>query len=434
MKNFISILLLSATLTNAPGLSHTAWSSPRNISLKDVAEHVRTENFRVYENALRVYQAKESIQAARMNLLPKLNLWRLAGAAADTILGMATGGATYGSVITMVTDLAPFLIPANWFAADEAKLFYLAENEGYRALWANELLTAKMVYFHLALDRALLQHILRSEHELDELVDIVKTREKLGGLPQSVSRDLEIRKLALQEDARSLNFLLLEEENQLSFLMGMPAGTSLVLEEVPLTDPERLEPLNFHDFEFRVTDTAPELRQYDHFIEIADLIRKEIQYSIFGISSISRGVAGGIFDSIPLQDGLGFGTPASMRITAAQKELLKTQKKGSAETLLRHLKILVDTYNLDLENHSLSKKRLELTAAAKQQLFERLRLGQEVDVIDLAEASRNQIQAETSSFALKFRIAANSDKLRRLLFQDDYAKAPVLIDSLGGAK
>lgn len=397
---------------------------PKSINLRMVTERVSKENYNVYGNALRVYQSREAIQVARMNLLPKLNLWRLAGVVVDTIIG------NYASSLGLVQDIAPFLIPANWFRVQEQRLLYMAEQEGYRALWANELMTAKALYLHLLLDRGLDELVKQSEDELRKILVIVQNRELLGGVPRGASRDIEVRLLALEEDHRALQVLIKQEEGSLSYLMAYPANVTLEPEPVAMPGFETLEPLDYEDFEFRAVSTSPEARQFDYFVAAADYVRKEVMYSFLGTTNMSRGVGGGVFDGLPIQDGLGFGTPASMRIVGAQKELLKTQKKGAEETLKRHLKLLVESYNLDLQNYQNLRRRVELTAEILAQLYERLRLGQDVDSIALIEASRNQIQAQTAFLGVQFRFLANEDRLARLIFHGDYNMKPVALDVL----
>lgn len=394
------------------------------ITMEDVVKKVSNENYSVYANALRVYQARENIQFARMNLLPKLNLWRLAGVAVDTVLG------NYASSLNLVGDIAPFLVPANWFRFEAAKILYNAEKEGYRALWANELMTAKALYVHLLLDQSLLDHIKQNQKELNALLQIVKLRELLGGAPQGASRDIEVQLLALKEDARQLQVLLSEEESLLSYMMGFDAEKTVVPVAISMPKIESMLPLEYEDFIFRAVDSSPEVRQFDHLIAATDTVRREVFYSFLGTSNMSRGVAGGIFDNIPIQDGLGFGAPASMRIASAQKEILKVQRTGIEETLKRHLKLLVNQYNLDLESYSNLKQRVALTQATKEQLHDRLSLGQEVEMLSLIEASRNHIQADTAFFAIQFRFITNEDKLARLIFHGDYSKQPVVVESL----
>lgn len=421
---FVFVLLLACSVS--------VWASPRNgpipITLDEVVRKVSTENYNVYSNALRVYEARESIQAARMNLLPKLNIWRIAGVAVDSTLG------NYASALGLIGDIAPFLVPANWFRVKAASILYLAEQEGYRALWANELMTAKALYFHLLLDQSLFDHIRQSERALRDLLVIVGSREMFGGAPQGASRDIEVRLLALQEDIRALEVLMGEEETLLSFMMGYPGGVTVMPSPVEMPVFEILQPLYYADFEFRAVDTSPEIRQFDHFIAASDSVRKEVIYAFLGASGMSRGVAGGIFDNIPIQDGLGFGAPAAMRIARARKEILKTQRKGVEETIKRHLKLLVKQYNLDLENYASSKRRVELTVAANDQFHERLSLGQDVSMLELIEGSRNHIQADTAFFAVKYRFLTNEDRLARLIFHGDYTKEPIVIESLKEVK
>lgn len=413
------ITLIIASLLIASSASAQAPTSSQ-VSLEEVVQKVSTENYTVYSNALRVYQARESVRVARANLLPKLNLWRIANVVIDWT----------SAVELIVKDIAPFLVPANWFRVQQEKLLYRADMEGYRALWANELMTAKALYVHLLLDRSLLTHVEENERDLQELLAIVGSRETFGGAPQGSTRDIEVRLLAIQEDKRALQSLVAEEATLLAFMMGKPGNT--LLEPMPIQMPNfsELEPLNYEEFEFRALDTSPELRQFEHFIAAAKYVRRQIQYSFLGSASMSQGTAGGVFDNVPIQDGLGFGAPASMNIVRAQEELLRTQRKGLQETIRRQLKLLVTNYNLDLENYANLKRRVELTGQTNVQLRERLALGQEVDVLNLIEASRNHIQADTAFFAVQFRFLTNQDKLSRLIFNGDYSRKPVVIEEL----
>lgn len=398
------------------------------VGLNDVVKKVSTQNYTVYEAATRVYQAKESITVARMNLLPRLNLWKLASSAFEIFAGGPTGVGS--GALSIIEDIAPFLVPANWFRATQMELLYEADQEGYRALWANELLTAKAQYYHLLLDSALLDHIEQSRKELEEIYQIARVRETFGGAPQSVSQDIKIRLLSLDEDARALKVLISEEESMLAYLMGYPTGVKLKARPVKLPDYESLEKLNYEDFEYRAVDVSPEVRQFDYFITASDYIRKEISYAFLGTSSLSRGINGGIFDSIPVQPGLGFGTRASLRIARSQKDLLKVQQKGVEETVKRHLKLLVDNYNLDIDNYRGMKTRVGLAKKVVEQLHQRVQLGDDVESLQLIEASRNHIDADTALFAVMFRFLNNEDKLARLIFHGDYSKPPVAIESL----
>ncbi|HPI41012.1 MAG TPA: hypothetical protein PLJ21_09410 [Pseudobdellovibrionaceae bacterium] len=398
-------------------------SEKQKIELPEVVKRVSSNNYKVYENALKVYQAKTNIEKARADLLPRLNIWSIAKNITDPT-----------SILDMISDIAPFLVPANWFRLQEIKLLYLAEKEGYRALWGNEVHVAKALYTHLVFDERLLQHVQSSIDELDKIHKIVKTRETFGGAQPGTARDIEIKLLGLQEDEQNLQLLIKHEHDELSYALGYSSDTDLVLEPVAMPVFENLEPIQSKEYEFRVLSMSPERRQFDHFLSALSQVKKEIEYSFLGGSSMSRGVAGGIFDNLPSGNGLGFGNGASLKIIDAQKEIMKTQKIGVEETLKRQLRAVANQFNSDIFNYSNFKRRVELSRESKNALLRRVQLGENIDVLELSESSRNQIQAETALFAVQFRTLNSQDRFNRLIFNEDYSMNPPLIDSLKGGK
>lgn len=398
-------------------------AAPIQVDQKQVVKIVSEKNYKVQENALKVYQAKTSIEKARADLLPKLNIWSIAKIIIDPT-----------SIVDQISDLAPFLVPANWFRLEEVKLLYLAEREGYRALWGNEVHIAKSMYAHLLFDQQLLKHIELSSIELNKIYRIVKTREAFGGAPPGTSRDIEIRILGLKEDIENLKVLLALEQDELSYILGFSADQELSLQPISMPVFETLKPIQAKAYEFRVLSMSPERRQYDHFLSALSQVRKEIEYSMFGGSNMSRGVAGGIFDNLPTGNGIGFGNGAALKIVDAQKELMKVQKQGIEETLKRQLRAVATQFNSDITNYLNFKRRADLSRESKNSLLRRINLGEDVNVLELSEASRNQIQAETALFAVEYRTVATQDRLDRLIFEDDYSMNPPLIDSLKGNK
>lgn len=412
MRNYILTLLLILSLNTAQA------QISKQINISDVVTRVSNSNYKVYENALMVYQAKTNIEKARADLLPRLTIWSIASIILEPL-----------SIFDKITDVAPFLVPGNWFRLEENKLLYLAEKEGYRALWGNEVHIAKSLYKQILFDKKLYEQVLQSTVELEKIHRIVKTRETFGGAKPGTARDIEIKILGLKEDAENLKILLALEHDELTYALGYSTNENISLSPVELLNVEQLKPINPKEYEFRLLSSSPERRQFDHFFSVLDQIKKEIDYAIMGVSDISRGVAGGIFDNIPIPNGLG-GKEASLKILNAQREILKTQKTGIEETLKRQIRSVGTQYNSDLANYSNFKRRVQLSKESKNALLRRLQMGEDIDVVQLSDNSRSQILAETALLTVQYRVMNSTDRLQRLIFDGDYSMNPPLIDSL----
>lgn len=418
MKSLMGLLIAFSV-----ALPASAARDQKSIQLADVVKRVSERNYKVQENALKVYQAKANIEVARGNLLPKLNLWMIVGAVVDPT-----------SLWDRIPDIAPFLVPANWFRLRENELLYLSEKEGYRALWGNEVYTAKALYLQTLLDQRLLSHVQTSVNDLERVYRIVQTREVFGGVAPGTARDIEIRMLGLREDQQNLKILVEREKSELSYALGYSADAQLTLSSVNLPDFGDLKPINTSAYEFRVLSISPERRQFDHFLSVLSQVKNEIKFNFLGVSSMSRGAAGGVFDSLPIPNGLGFGNASAAKIVDAQKEIVLTQKRGVEETIRRQLMAISTQYNSDLYNYAGYQRRLTLARESKDAILRRIQLGENVDVLQLSEVSKGQIQAEAAIYTVQFRNLTLRDRLNRMLFTGDYAMQPSLITSIKGGR
>lgn len=91
-------------------------------------------------------------------------------------------------------------------------------------------------------------------------------------------------------------------------------------------------------------------------------------------------------------------------------------------------------FNSDLANYDNFKRRVQLSKESKEALLRRLKLGENIDVVELSENSRAQILAETALLTVHYRVLNSTDRLQRLIFDGDYSMNPPLIDSLKGGK
>lgn len=402
-----TLLILLSVFSFTP----EAYSAPKKavtVKLPEVVKQVRNRNYKVQVATMRTYQAKANIEKARADLLPRLNIWSIAKIILDPM-----------SIIDSIQDIAPFLVPANWSRLEQNKILYQAEQQGYRALWSNEVHVTKMLYMRVLFDQKLLSHVSASARSLEEVLEIVKFHETFGAVKPGTARDIEIRVLGLREDEQNLRLLISQEIDELSYALAIKADVQMVLAPVTLPVPSALKPIDYKAYETRVVSISPERQQYTHLLETLEHIRQEVRYSFFGSSPISRGVAGGIFDGIPSTSGV-FGKNATMKIVDAQRQTLITQRIGVEETVRRQLRALANQYNSDLQMNSQYERRLLLARESNEALLRRAELGEQLNAFEFSENTKTRIQAETAIFAMQYRLFSNIDRLARLTFTADY--------------
>lgn len=384
------------------------------LKIEDVASKVSNENFMVLENAERVYQRKEKIKFSRAGLLPKLNIWNLLKIPALIIDPLAIGD--------IIQDVAPFLVPANWFKVGQAKHLYRSQQEQYRALWANEVNTAKLLFTSVYRDIKLQELIASKSSQYKELMDIAESRNVFGEGNIFAYNLIKDRHLALIEDTRNLKNLTFNESKELQYLTGI--GNEQDIEIVPPILPtlEGAERIEFSKIVFKVIEASPEAKQFEHMFNALGKVKGEIFFNVLGSSTYSA--ENGAFDNIPIQDGLGFGLGPSLRISKSEGRILKIQLKATIETLKRQVNSLVNEHNSLIENFDITRQRIALAEANHQAMIDHISIGGEIDALEMTEILDNLYASKILLLSYEFRYSDLVEKLKRMTFSGDYAKNP----------
>lgn len=396
-----------------------AQAEEKTVTLEDVASAVKKSNFTVVENAERVYQARETIAFSKRNLLPRLNFWNILKVAIDPL-----------SAIDIVQDIAPFLVPNNWFRVSQNKLFYLAKKEQYRALWANEVMTAKLLYVNTLRDMDFMKLLKTQKEQINELVEIVKTRAVFGDVPAQVLNFLKIRKMEVEEDIRSLDTIIFAETKAISLMIGVPQEIELILKDIQLPRVEELDEISFDTFIFRALDNAPELNQYTYIKESLRFIRKEAYFSFMGSSTTARAAGGGVFNNIPIQDGFGFGLGSTIRIAKSESRILDINAKATKEVIKKNLYNLVYNFNSYIQNIENQNERFGLAESNYETLRTQLVLGMNLDPIQMLTIIDNLFDASLSRANYKYEVVNTIEKLKRSIFNGDYSKKEGMLESV----
>lgn len=410
MKRLIILIILAL-----PSLSF----AQQKITLEEVSSHVKETNFRVLESAQRVYQAKEMIHFSKRNLLPKLNLWKLIKLPFD-----------WGSALDMVQDIAPFLVPSNWFKVSENKLLYFAQEEQYRALWGNEVMTSKLLYLNTLRDIEFKEALEEQHLQVEELLHIAETRLVFGEVSSQTVNFLKIRGLEIKEDLRVLKNLIYEEKKAFTYLLGIGQEKEIDLIKIQHPDIEELKPITFDTFIFRAIDYSPELAQYEYIKKALKYLKKEIYFSFLGSSTTSISMAGGVFSNIPVQDGLGFGMSSSLRITESEEKILNINQEASKEVIKKNLYLLVNEFNSYIENVENQNKRYRLAVTNYESIKTQLMLGLKIDPLEILTSTENLFDAKVSLSHYRYEVVNVIEKIKRMIFNGDYAKDSAFIEKL----
>jgi len=411
MKKIILFCLIFSSFTFA--------QEPTVITLSDVANHVKKQNYEVLQNAQRVYQARETINFSRRSLMPRLNLWSIATVVID-----------WRSAIGLVDEIAPFLVPNNWLRVKQSEILYLAKKEQYRALWANEIMNAKILYLNTLRDIDFLETYQEQYNDLKDLVAIVQARQISGEVPAQVLNFLKIRELQFSEDLRVLSNLVFEEKKALAYIMGLPQETSLELPPMQLPSIEELSPIEYDTFIFRAISSSPEVKQYKYIQSALKYLKKEVWFSFLGASSIARGINGGVFDNIPLQDGLGFGAGPSIRIARSESHILTIKENATKEVIKKNLYTLVNKYNSFIVNIDNQNERLNLAVKNYDLLQTQILIGQNVDPLEILESITNLLNVKLALLNYKYDAVASTERLTRIILNGDYVKVDPVLDEV----
>jgi hypothetical protein len=384
-------------------------NASEKLNLKMITKRVLDNNLLVLENAEKVYQAKISISEARLSMLPKLNLWNLGKVAIDPT-----------AFLDVAQEIAPFLVPSNWFRMKETEYLYMAEKYGMASLQANEVFHARGIYYNLILDLELLNSLEKYEKELGDLVLIAEDRYDLGLERIEFVRMTKIQHINLLEDVSNMKQLIAFEKNALLSAISLSLDTEVDVEkfEDNIFNKNVINPKEWED---KILLMSPELKQIDKFIEVIPLLKKEVKFSLLGVPSISRGTSGGFFDDVPESSGLGFSTGKQIEIVESKRDILFLQRRGVEETLKRQLYNLSVEYNSNQKIMVLQKERYQLSNENFNSIKEKLTVGADIELSELNQGIDTLLQ----SFAiyLKSIIGQSSlnDKLSRLTFNDDYS-------------
>ncbi len=377
-------------------------------SMEEFSSLIKKKNYTVLEQAQKVYQAKETIQVARGELVPSLNIWKIVKVASNPL------------DLENWAEIAPFLSPANWFRLEQSKIYYAAEVYGYRTMVANQVMNARVLFIKVNQDQKLHKLIREYKSDLQSVYDIIKIKVDLGMESPEAARELQIRILALEEDNIRMKVYLADVRRELSFMVGGAGDSELAIKDVPALEMKSKNKISYESVIDQIVSRSNEIKQYDELLRIIPSIKKEISFSFLGLTPASFGTSGGFFDSIPIPSGLGFGTAPSINIAKSQEQVLKLQRQAILETLRKQTKSASDQMGAEIDVRPFIQQRKQLASENSAQLFERLKLGETIDLVFLADTLHTKRVADAALTENEVQFRLQREKIDRMLIAGDY--------------
>lgn len=381
----------------------------QTLTWTEVAQKVKTLNYTIEENRIRVNQSKEQAKYARLSLLPKLNLWKILDFSSDT-----------KGIFGFIEDLVPFLIPANWSRAKQAEILSTASLDSYQSLWGNEVLNAKILYSSILNDKNLLIQLKNNQKIIQDLYQLAEARSEFGHDELMIKNHLKSLLLQNNEDMLVLNQTLKEEKMRLLYMMALPVDSKF---ELATIQEKKAPALKSKDI-VAIIDRSPEILLYDKLIQVSGLLKDEIYFSFLGGSSISRGFAGGVFDSVPTDGGLGFGTPTQIKIAKDQTAIL-TKQKEAALAMIKMQYTSAQEINTNLiEQLTAAKEIYQFSIQRVENLKDKMYLGQKINLAEFSDALLGLSKSTAQVYVIQYQMKQNQYKMDRILWLSDFKDRP----------
>jgi hypothetical protein len=387
-----------------PSLAFAQDSINYPLKLSEVAAQLKLSNEGLNLGQLQVNNARQRVRFARANLLPKLNIWRLSSVLIDW--------RSAGEVLA--EDLVPFLVPANWQRVKEEKLFKSALEESIHGLQKNTILQAKLLYLQLQQDT---NHwkLQRDYYDaLQSLVEDLKQQSLLNPNLYMSYVEASHQHHRLATDLLDLELLIAEERQQLSLALGLssPFLAETVEEDYVVSTSTTMDS--------NPDDHSCELKEFDYLLDAASHVKREIQWSILGTSDQSRGIAGGVFNEIPVQGGLGLGMGASLNIHRNQVSQLKRSRQGIAEIVARQGQLIVTGLNLTKEQLKIAMEKLDELKLEMDYLILQRSLGSQFNFMQWMNLLQELTLQKIEISHLQMKINGQLEKQARMLELGDY--------------
>jgi hypothetical protein len=386
------VFKLSASQFDLQGVYQ--FETPKSYDLKDAMQIALTKNFGSRIEFERVMEAKSRAKSAYLNLLPHINL--------SDILSNLTPNVA--SVMGVIGDLCPFLLPSRWIAAKDASITSQAEQDAMILMQFDTAAQLEALTYSYTQDKGIVSLynylIARAQSARDASWKI----ESEGTFPKGSTAHLDADIISMKLDLSAYSQLLEQDRAAIAQAMGLnnPAGvTEIIFDDS--TDWSSIKPLDAQELSQIAIDRAFELQQIDELIQIAKNQKKATVFNWLDPYGD------------PAQD-LGFNLSENLAVDADQVNELGIRKQDLEAGIVRNLFSTVEQYNKKAGDYPTALSSVQLSEQRLNTVVGQLTPNSGLNTLDIEAIFQDYlatgIRKETTLSSLRI---AKAEVDRRLL-------------------
>lgn len=391
---------LSFTLNRADSDAMPTLETPADFKLSALAKQALTRSFNSQVMFESVVQARLNAQAGYENLIPHVTV--------GNVISMFTlSTVSFTSLIGFVGNLAPFLIPSNWFHATQAKFQSDAERYAYLLMQANSGNIATGLGYAIVRDQTSLAEMQTELAQITGIRQQVFDEERLGFLPEgstdSVDSVINSANTTITGLQLTINTEFAGLANAVGFYNPLAIKSVAIDNDLSVDNPDSFDPTQT---EALALSRAAELKQMDYLISAAQTNKIET-----------------FFDWITPTGGqpLGVGYATFIEIAQAQLEQARVQRQQLQANLLQTIANNINNLNATVAEYKLAQKNITIQNSLVNDYLNQLKLGISVASSDLITAFSGQMAAQMTLINDRFQYLVLRDNMDRELYEGQYA-------------
>ncbi len=375
------------------------FETPQSYTISQLVEKAKNQSFSTLIQFQKAVQSRMNAQLHYRNLVTHFS-W-------GNVLGLWLNH-DWTFVVRMVGDLAPFLLPTNWFNANAAQFQFEADYDAWLLMKADAGNIVEGLGYNLLRDQRILEEVQKLKPMIVELQEAIQGKERLGLVPVGSSNTITTVVDLFKTVEINLESAVILEKTSLSQSSGFynPEAISkieLVL-DYSVRSPILIDQQSMQNL---AIERSVELRQLDFLIHSA---QESLKGRYFAWLDPSGGGSPGF--------GLGYSTYIDIAQVKIEELLLQRQQLQSI--LLKKISDAIDMSQSSLSLYEVATTDLTVQQDRVNQLRDSMRMGFNVSTLELQNALQGQMKAVSDQINAEYAYIVAVSNINRLLFMGPY--------------